>query len=97
MSSKPKRTAWRRIIEFPLKYDREGGWLVDNSGHPVLQMRGYGKLSSILQPIPRANDEQDDFTQWAARVLNKAMTSEKQGGGYIPTNSGEMSNPPKRR
>lgn len=65
---------WRKIIRFPLAYDRDGGWIIDKDGGPVLQIRAYGKISSKVQyDVTKSNEIQDSFAEEVVKCLNENL------------------------
>lgn len=70
-----KSRSWMGIFPIPFAYDRDGGYIVDAEGHPVLEIRGYGKISQLTDAA-KANTVQDEFAQWVVRTLNGTTAGE---------------------
>ena len=62
-----------QILKLPLRYDPDGQWIVDAEGQPVLEVRGWGRLSSALGDDAAAA-AQDDFGRCVAEIVNAAAT-----------------------
>lgn len=70
-----KSRSWMGIFPLPFAHDRDVGYIVDADGHPVLEIRGYGKISQLIYEA-KANTVQDEFSQLVVHTLNGTTTGE---------------------
>lgn len=66
---------WKRLYQPPFRYDRTGTTVFDKNNHMVLQIRGWGRISSqLLSHDPSegiAAETQDSFGTLVAFLLNQ--------------------------
>ena len=56
-----------KALVFPLKEDAGTGWITDQLGHHVLDVRGWG----YLQYHEKGEELQDGIIAWVIETLNK--------------------------
>lgn len=61
-----------KAITFPLKITM--GWVSDQNGHHILDIRGWGFIQYLGEGAEKL---QDDIGQWVVDTLNKEYESNK--------------------
>jgi len=68
-----------KLFPLPWTYDKYGGCIMDAEPRKVIDIRGWGKLTTspkIVKSIEEARDIQDAFGEWLTEKLNELMKEE---------------------
>lgn len=59
----------RKLVKYPVRYDKWGTYIFDADSHMVLMIRGWGRL----QYLPEAEAKQDEIGNFVAQAINDKL------------------------
>jgi hypothetical protein len=83
MTNETNVEQWVRLFKPPFYYDESSQYFLDQDGHPILELRGWGNIHSKVPETAQAEKIQDAMGYAIAAFINTALT--RQGDADTDT------------